>query len=103
MEFRLTYDGPLKSNRGPQDKQTLRQHFHMQLRELVERRSMAHFKRLLEKKNQNATFIDVGGFRFVPLITERLNLVARLNITFLTPEEPGRTITQGGDLDNRLT
>ena len=28
--------------------------------------------------------------------------MAEIDITLLTPEEPGRTITQGADLDNRM-
>ena len=31
-----------------------------------------------------------------------MNLIARLEITFLRPEEPGCLITKGGDIDNRL-
>lgn len=102
MEFRLFYDGQLKSNRGPADKQTLRREFHRQLKELVGRKPMEPFKHLVETKHQRATLINVAGFTFVPLITERLAHVATLSITFLTPEEPGRAVTQAGDLDNRI-
>jgi hypothetical protein len=102
MEFRLFYDGQLKSNRGPTDKQILRREFHRQLKELVDRKPMEPFKRLVEAKHQRATLIDLGGFTFVPVITERLEHVATLSITFLTSEEPGRAVTQAGDLDNRL-
>jgi hypothetical protein len=38
----------------------------------------------------------------VPLVTQRLNLICRLNILFLRPEDPGTLIRHGGDLDNRL-
>lgn len=100
MEFRLVYDGPLKSNRGKDDKHALRRVFHGQLRQLISRKAMAHVKNLIA--TQQTTLIQVGAFTFAPLITERLNQVASLHITLLTPEEPGRAITQGGDLDNRL-
>ena len=63
---------------------------------------MAHFKRLIESENPNATKTTLGQYQFIPLITEKLHHVARLSITMLTPEEPGRAITQAGDLDNRL-
>ena len=102
MEFRLFYDGPLKSNRGPADKQVLRRAFHRQLTDLVNRKPMEPFKHLVEAKHQHATLIEVGAFTFVPIIAERLAHVATLGITLLTPEEPGRAVTQAGDLDNRV-
>ncbi len=102
MEFRLFYEGPLKSNRGPSDKQALRREFHRQLKDLVDRKPMEPFKRLVEAKHGRATLIELGGFTFVPIITERLAHVAMLSITLLTPEEPGRAVTQAGDLDNRV-
>jgi len=102
MEFRLLYEGPLKTNRGSADKQLMRRQFHMQLRELLTRPPMQPFKRLVEAKHQRATIREVGGFTFVPLIAESLQHVARLEVILLTPEEPGRAVTQGGDLDNRI-
>ncbi len=102
MEFRLLYEGPLKSNRGPADKQLIRRQIHAQLKELVQRPPMQPFQRLVNAKHDRATIHELGGFTFVPLITERLKHVAQLEVTLLTPEEPGRTITQGGDLDNRM-
>lgn len=44
----------------------------------------------------------LGSFRFAPLITTRYDLVATIELLFLRPEQPGRLITQGGDIDNRL-
>ena len=102
MEFRLVYEGPLKASRGKDDKHELRRHFHVQLRELMTRKAMAHFKRLISERKTNATLLTVGAYTFAPLITEKLHNVADLHITLLSPEEPGRAITQGGDLDNRL-
>lgn len=102
MEFRLFYDGPLKANGTPTDKHLIRQAVHTQLHELLARRSMVHLRKQIDEKEPRATFISIGQFNFVPLISEKLSHVAELHITFLTPEEPGRVITQGGDLDNRL-
>ena len=102
MEFRLLYEGPLKTNRGPVEKQDLRREFHGQLKELLTRPPMQPFKRLVDAKHQRVTILELGGFTFVPLISESLSHVARLDVTLLSPEEPGRTITQGGDLDNRV-
>lgn len=102
MEFRLLYEGPLKSNGSAQQKHEIRTVFHPQLRNLIERPMMGGFKDLHDKNTEFATRIKVRGFTFVPLISEKLTHVAQLDITFLTPEEPGRAITSGGDLDNRL-
>jgi hypothetical protein len=102
MDSRLFYDGPLKSNRGPVDKQILRREFHRQLKDLVDRKPMEPFKRLVEAKHRLATLIELDGFTFVQIITERLARVAMLRITLLTPEEPGHAVTQAGDLDNRV-
>lgn len=41
------------------------------------------------------------GREFIPLVTEQMGLYCKLDILFLRPGEPGKTI-QGGDLDNRL-
>ena len=102
MEFRLLYEGPLRTNRGPKEKQTLRREFHRQLKELLTRPPMQPFKRLVEAKHKRATIFELCGFTFAPLVSEKLSHVARLDITLLSPEEPGRTVTQGGDLDNRV-
>ena len=45
---------------------------------------------------------EIENFIFVPLVNERMNLIAELEITLLRPEEPGFIVTQGGDIDNRL-
>ncbi len=102
MEFRLTYDGPLRSNRGAREKHELRRHFHVQLRELLSRRAMDGYRSLIEAGKLGSTFINLRGFAFAPLITEKTSHVASIHVTLLTPEEPGRAITRSGDLDNRL-
>jgi|SRR5208283_4701677 len=125
MKFRLYYDGPLKSNGGPADKQVLRRKFHIQLQELIRRKPLEAFRKIhatpgshqsattipLEpfkkihttpQPHQSATIIVVEKFRFIPLITQKLVHIVSLHITFLSPEEPGGVITQGGDLDNRI-
>ena len=102
MQFRLVYEGPLKANGTPAAKHSIRQIVHAQLQELVDRKAMAHLKQKIAEGSPTITRVSVGSYTFVPLISEKLDHVAELNITFLTPEEPGRVITQGGDLDNRL-
>ena len=102
MQFRLIYEGPLKSNGGPRDKHHIRRAIHCQLKELIQRPPMQPFKRLVEAEHVRATIHKLGDYTFIPLISESLRHVADLDIILLTPEEPGRTITQGGDLDNRM-
>jgi hypothetical protein len=61
--------------------------------------------RLLEKQAkyyEKDLHKQVGKFEFVPLISEKFGYVAQLNILLLTSEEIGQTISQGGNLDNRL-
>ncbi len=41
-------------------------------------------------------------FTFVPLVSAEMNATAELSLTVLRPEPPGRLLTQGGDIDNRL-
>lgn len=50
----------------------------------------------------NNFFRAIGNYRFLPLVRSDMNLIARLDITFLRPEEPCCLITKGGDIDNRL-
>lgn len=47
-------------------------------------------------------FIRSGGFRFAPLVVQRLDLFCSLDILFLRRENPGDLLSQSGDLDNRL-
>jgi hypothetical protein len=42
-----------------------------------------------------------NGYNFVPLVTERLLLLCRLDVLFLRPDPPGSLI-KSGDIDNRL-
>lgn len=45
---------------------------------------------------------DRCGFRFVPLVCNRLDLVCGLDILFLRRENPGDLLSPGGDIDNRI-
>jgi hypothetical protein len=42
------------------------------------------------------------GFRFLPLITERIGTACSLDILFLRRDDPGKIIQSGGDIDNRI-
>ena len=47
---------------------------------------------------------EYQGFKFVPLIGETFGIdtACALDILFLRPDEPGRLIGSGGDIDNRI-
>lgn len=112
MNFRLVYEGTLRANGSVAEKQMLRRSFHVQLAELWKQRPL----RDLADPNTGFVFLNPGppspgkisvifpldGFQLAPLVTERLNLICHLDILFLRREVPGRVLTQGGDIDNRL-
>jgi len=104
MEFTLYYRGQLKANGSAKDKQNLRRHFHTQLKNLWQQLPLKEMHQFLDDTPGSNTSIlkSKDGFKFAPLINERLNLVAELKITMLRPEAPGSIITQSGDIDNRL-
>jgi hypothetical protein len=103
MEFTLYYRGELKSNRGPVEKQALRRVFHKQLHGLWNQMPLKERHDLItESLGEENIIFPINDFKFAPLVTERMNLIAELNIALLRPEEPGSIITQSGDVDNRL-
>lgn len=123
MEFRLTYEGPLKSNGSPKDKHIIRKHFHKQLQQLWDKapelRSFktqeAHYGLRAEpsvleqlRKNKTTEFEFIAsqferyGFRFLPLVSKSLSLVCGLHIVFLRRSIAGDLILRGGDIDNRI-
>ena len=114
MIFRLIYEGSLPSSRGgskPKDKHAIRRALHPQLAELWKQEPLAHiagpapFKPMtfaIGSTGRETMIFQRGAFSFVPLITQRLNLICHLDILFLRPGPPGSLVTQGGDIDNRL-
>ncbi len=106
MEFTLHYRGLLKSNRGADEKLALRRHFHRQLSVLWEQKPLIGYRgKLIDRTHEEPSLNvvqTIQGFNFAPLIAERLQLVAELEISLLRPEAPGQIVNQGGDIDNRL-
>jgi hypothetical protein len=126
VEFTLCYRGPLKattkSNQRVEEKHALRRAFHEQLSRLWSQKPLSDHPEFLEPGKETATRMankesdkgmfmtfeditllrDYGGIEFVPTVSADLNMVADLTITLLRPEPPGRIVTQGGDIDNRL-
>ena len=93
MEFYLTYQGLLKSNRGPRDKQMIRRAFHPQLRELTKYPPYP-------KKPEG--LVSRGDFTFAPIVNKAIGIGADVSITMLRPEAPGHFVMQGGDIDNKV-
>lgn len=105
LQFVLHYRGKLHAAGSPTHKQVLREHFHVQLARLWGQAPLHTFKRLSDAKQTDGEISSarvLAGRVFVPLVTSELHLVADLEIVFLRPEPPGRLITQGGDIDNRM-
>lgn len=108
MNFRLTYDGPLKAASQSEtrrlDKHAIRCVFSRQLKALTSGRGelfaqeyenlqQEEFRKLVQRR---------GHLRFLALVRERLHLVCDLDILFLRRENPGQLICGGGDIDNRV-
>jgi hypothetical protein len=118
LEFSLVYEGPLYAHRESKlraaHKHSIRKQFHPQLRKLwstklshwVSGNQTSALKRVWSAGGplveQLADHFQVCGYRFVPLVTERLMLACKFDILFLRREIGKGKIIQGGDIDNRL-
>lgn len=102
MEFRLVYKGSLPSNGSSQQKQALRREFHRQLRVLWKQRPLADHPAWLDEQDGSNLLHPVGGFCFSAFISTRICLMVELDVLLLRPQEPGRLLGHGGDLDNRM-
>jgi len=97
MEFRLFYRGTLKSNGGISQKQQIRRDFHKQLQKLWQQSPLKAFESFHVSLSKR-----ISSFLFVPLVSRQFYAIAKIDILFLRPEEPGAVVTQSGDIDNRL-
>jgi|SRR5579863_831818 len=108
LNFRLTYDGPLKSQSQSDSRRTekhaIRCALSKQLYQLMQFKSD-----ILEREWENMPSAEFralvhrrGNLSFLALVRERLNLVCDLDILFLRRENPGSLICEGGDIDNRI-
>jgi len=103
MQFTLSYRGELKSNGDKEHKHNLRRHFHVQLANLWKQPPLKDRPELTADPQGNLSLlIRQGSFRFVPLVSTRINAIADLDILMLRPGVPGDIIKVGGDIDNRL-
>lgn len=128
MEFRLVYEGYLPSSgnasRHPKWKHLIRKQLHPQLLKLwKEHPALAHkwkvmpggpvYQLLRQQRlvknipginevEMLAQQFERCGYRFVPLVNNRFDIVCGLDILFLRRGNPGDLISSGGDLDNRI-
>lgn len=127
IEFRLLYSGSLlgasRNNTRAKLKHAMRKEFHPQLKRLWDTNNeLERYLRAVYAGNFNPetdapatspeNVLDRAmdilskrrerfGYRFIPLVTEKLCLSASIDILFLRPEDPGLLINSG-DLDNRI-
>ncbi|AFY39074.1 hypothetical protein Lepto7376_2817 [[Leptolyngbya] sp. PCC 7376] len=105
MQFTLYYRGDLKSNGKPAHKHKIRQYFHPQLKELWKQLPLRDFAFLYANtadSDKISLCEEVELFTFVPLVSDKISLIAELDIQILWPQKRGEIITNGGDIDNRL-
>lgn len=127
-ELRPTQRDPEKNQTSPlaAHKHSIRQCFHQQLKELWSTNKFlkecrvdpnAYGGRPIHddaayfggKRDSKIPYVDAVasnyhefGYRFVPLVREKISLVCSLNILFLRRDFPGGVITSAGDIDNRI-
>ncbi len=115
MQFRLTYEGRLKSgtSASPEHKHEIRRFFHPQLRRLWD--THPFFKedkawvynpprtkaKHTSRKRQLGELCSCCGYKFVPIASNDLLVHCSLDILFLRPDPPGQLL-RSGDIDNRV-
>ena len=121
MRFTLHYEGPLVANGSASAKQTIREHFEPQLKELWTHQPLARagqpspllrpfdvddegevaFRDMMGTGTPRA-LVHAYGHVFAALVCEPLGLGAELEVLMLRPASPGQIVVGGGDIDNRL-
>jgi hypothetical protein len=113
VEFHLTYDGPLlgasRNDTRSSHKHEVRKALHPQLFDLWSKNHSLNAWELNNEQNVReracvvlANRFVFNGIRFVPLSWDGLGLACKLDILMLRPDQPGQTLMQSGDIDNRL-
>ena len=128
MQFRLTYEGPLKSSsnntRNSDHKHAIRKAFHPQLKNLWRvdgnlyelatspynffRNPAPFLSAQQNEPHDPRTYLEaladnyqLKDHRFAPLVTEELSLWCGLDILYLRCSPPG-SVLRAGDIDNRI-
>jgi hypothetical protein len=110
LEFRLMYRGPLPAASSGDSrvgwKHRIRTQLHKQLKaywdihpELIERTERGHDRAFI---NQEMQHYQIGDNFFLPLLSNVRGLACALEILFLRRDSPGKVVSSGGDIDNRL-
>lgn len=111
VEFRLVYQGRLHANAGPSEKHEIRKAFHGQLKELWRQKPLSHWwEETVGGTDPPESMVSAiskqyercNGYHFMPLVTEIRALMCELDILFLRRDPPGKVLSQGGDIDNRM-
>ncbi len=109
MEFRLIYEGRLKSSqtkrRDVNHIQEIRNQIHPQLKTLWNQIPLNTVSYFLEEdpgKSKTSIIKKVNSIKFAPLINKKLYLLVKLHFLFLRPSPPGHLFEDGGDIDNRI-
>jgi hypothetical protein len=110
MEFRLIYGGLLlgasKTDTRSTHKDDIRRVFHLQLKHLWKTSpALREWVRGVDgtpAQDYLAEKYQCNGVSFIPLVTEHLGAGVKLDILMLRPDQPGMTLMQSGDIDNRL-
>jgi hypothetical protein len=110
LEFRLIYQGILKSNGNGKDKQAIRRYLHRQLVEVWKAKSP-----LKERLTDGYSDGDMvrppgsraedmmrtsGSKRYLPIVLEELHLTCAIDVLLLSHSPTG--LVKSGDLDNRM-
>jgi len=99
MEFRLHYQGILKSGNGGntvKNKHDIRKYFHTQLKILAEE---SPFKSLLQVSTSKKKIKDIG---FIPLFAEEMKPRVSLDILLLSHHKEHHLLKENSDIDNQL-
>lgn len=107
MEFRLVYEGPLLAQGAKAaHKWDIRRALHPQLARLWQSQPLAHAApRLLDtspRRGSDSVIVERDGLLFAPLITQRLELHAEIEVLLMRQQAQGVLFSEGGDIDNRL-
>jgi hypothetical protein len=104
LEFRLVYKGRLPSGTKSRiaDRNRIRLQIHEQLKRLWNLDPHLRAQGADGRLDRIADNYKRGDLRIVPLITESNAWVCALDILFLRRDPPGRIVSAGGDLDNRI-
>jgi len=100
VDFTLIYEGPLAANGRPEQKHDIRRRLHPQLKELWTHPPLSQF--YWKTHRGSAHLRTVAGHEFGSVVHPEWHFNAKLRLLMLRPEPPGRIVTSGGDIDNRL-